>query len=422
MKKLYKAKYVLGFVLLLLFATLFVSNSEAWWWKNEDNKPSPHIQSAGFLNYARKDHTASLLDNGKVFIMGGGSRMGQCAQATAELYDPETSTFTDIGTMHFRRKGHTATKLSDGRVVLIGGVGEPFNDSKCRHKYIREIEIYNPTTKKVGIFNKLPIDLKQHTATLLPNNNILIAAAVAPYFINKPENKGKGEIYIYDTNTNTLKDLGLLIQKRKKHQAFLSNDKTKVLLAGGLYYYISKDERAKYIDNIFHPKGCEIIDLKNSKNHYPFPCPTSSEYGTTQDDLGRVWIKYDKRALRIDADFKHAESFTVSELDDGPPDYSDPSYLTTLNNQQLFIFSKQSNYNPPKSSKVLLKPRMFQVYDMEQNKIVLQGKAKYFREKGTTFTKLKNGNILIVGGEEDSKRTYDDYFLIKEATLFTPNI
>jgi hypothetical protein len=54
--------------------------------------------------------------------------------ASAELYDPETRTFTPTGDMTVARIGHTATLLNNGRVLIVGGDGLP------------SAELYDPLT------------------------------------------------------------------------------------------------------------------------------------------------------------------------------------------------------------------------------------------------------------------------------------
>jgi hypothetical protein len=77
---------------------------------------------------ANRAPTASLLDDGTVLLAGGWrairySRLGSaCAsQAFAERFAPESEGFTATGTLVTARDGHTATLLSDGSVLVIGG-------------------------------------------------------------------------------------------------------------------------------------------------------------------------------------------------------------------------------------------------------------------------------------------------------------
>src|SRR2546426_1995858 len=62
----------------------------------------------------RQGHTATVLADGRVLIVGGDS-------ATAELFDPTNRTFVAVSNMSRARRGHTATLLSDGRVLVAGG-------------------------------------------------------------------------------------------------------------------------------------------------------------------------------------------------------------------------------------------------------------------------------------------------------------
>jgi hypothetical protein len=66
------------------------------------------------MSTARTGHTATLLWNGKVLVAGGGN-------ASAELFDPATQSFTRTGIMSVARSGATATLISGGRVLIAGG-------------------------------------------------------------------------------------------------------------------------------------------------------------------------------------------------------------------------------------------------------------------------------------------------------------
>ena len=68
---------------------------------------------------ARTLHTATLLPNGRVLIVGGSD--GDRALASAESYDPAAGTFASAGSMSRARYGATATLLADGRVLICGG-------------------------------------------------------------------------------------------------------------------------------------------------------------------------------------------------------------------------------------------------------------------------------------------------------------
>jgi hypothetical protein len=77
---------------------------------------------------ARSQHTATLLPDGRVLVVGGSWWDGVAfvTRATAELWDPATGRFSPAGTLSQGRYDHTATLLPDGRVLVVGGsVGDP---------------------------------------------------------------------------------------------------------------------------------------------------------------------------------------------------------------------------------------------------------------------------------------------------------
>ena len=82
------------------------------------------VASGSFL-VARYEYTATVLDDGRVLVIGGfdaGDRT--VALRTTELWDPETGRFEPGPELEESRGGHSATLLPDGRVLVIGGAGQ----------------------------------------------------------------------------------------------------------------------------------------------------------------------------------------------------------------------------------------------------------------------------------------------------------
>lgn len=171
--------------------------------------------STGSITYARRDHTATLLTNGKVLIVGWDY------YKTAELYDPAFGTFSVVGyTLSNHMWGSTATRLADGRVLIVGGA------------YAQtEAEIYNPSDNSFTATGSTNAPHVYHTATLLPDGKVLIAAG-HDETENGPQTHNVAELYdpVGGTFTPTT---GHLHVDRDGHTATLLPNE-KVLIAGGL--------------------------------------------------------------------------------------------------------------------------------------------------------------------------------------------
>ena len=73
-----------------------------------------------------------MLLDGTVLVAGGTTDAD--ASSLAEIFDPASETWIAVGEMKEPRYNHTATLLADGRVLVAGGVGSA------------TAEIYDPNT------------------------------------------------------------------------------------------------------------------------------------------------------------------------------------------------------------------------------------------------------------------------------------
>jgi len=122
----------------------------------------------GDLNAGRLLHTATLLLDGKVLVAGGWpDHTHNGIMASAELYDPATGIWTRTGSMNVGRAAHTATLLSDGRVLVVG----------ASRGFPNSAELYDPATERWSFTGSTVTPLfGYHTATLLPDGKVLVAA------------------------------------------------------------------------------------------------------------------------------------------------------------------------------------------------------------------------------------------------------
>ena len=76
------------------------------------------------MTAARQNHTATLLPNGKVLVVGGFNRTdSQGPLSHVKVWYPATERWTEASELAASRGGHTATLLSSGMVLVAGGEG-----------------------------------------------------------------------------------------------------------------------------------------------------------------------------------------------------------------------------------------------------------------------------------------------------------
>jgi hypothetical protein len=172
--------------------------------------------ATGSMQHARTSPTATLLNTGKVLVVGGDP---STTDLRAELYNPASGTFSYTGSTTTLRTGHTATLLNDGRVLIAGGNGAGASTA----------ELYSPTN---GTFMLTPGRMTKprsgHTATLLgledgnQDGRVLIIGT-----------DGSADLFNPANETFTRVGSSLSGSPNYKHSASLINDQGAVLVAGG---------------------------------------------------------------------------------------------------------------------------------------------------------------------------------------------
>ena len=184
----------------------------------------PGFETTGSMTTARYDHTATLLNDGRVLVVGGNAPNG--IQSGAEVWN--AGSFSAAGTMSTARRAHTATLLSDGRVLVVGGLA---NGST----YLSSAEAWDG-----GSFSpagSMATTRSVHASTLLADGRVL---AVGGY---------SGTAYLSSAEAwdgGSFSPAGSMTTPRWYHTSTLLLD-GRVLVVGGYYtnggtHYLSSAE------------------------------------------------------------------------------------------------------------------------------------------------------------------------------------
>ncbi len=179
-------------------------------------------RAAAPMSVVRIHHTATLLPNGKVLVVGGDADAGfgiGPVYSSAELYDPLTNSWSPAASMSTPRTLHTATLLANGKVLVAGG-----EDFTVGIK--ASAELYDPATNTWSSAGTMHDARAIHTATLLPNGEVLVAGGAAAL------SDVTTSAELYDPVTNSWTQTGDLNVGRRFQSATLLKD-GRVLVAGG---------------------------------------------------------------------------------------------------------------------------------------------------------------------------------------------
>lgn len=331
--------------------------------------PAPSVGSiavAGQMLNPRSSHSATLLPDGKVLIVGG-MRRNQDFYKSAEIYDPATGKFQRTGEMNERRVGHIAVLLQSGKVLIAGGwVGYGGTDSA---------ELYDPAAGKFTTISKMTVRRGRPSATLLADGDVLIAGG------EERDNESLASAEIFHTKTLSFQPTGSMHHARVAHTATLLND-GRVLIAGG---YAGSVSSSSELYDAKAGKFTETGGLLSAR------CKHTA--GLLPD--GRVLIAggSDNRGWNGNLnsaeiyDLKTGKFTSASPLNDSR--FKLPDEAVRLASGKLLVAGGS---------------REVEVFDPASGKFLLAAGEMSDAWHYVTETKLKDGSVLLTGGYPNNDR------------------
>lgn len=190
------------------------------------NPKTKSFEKGPDMNFYREDHTTTLLNDGRVLVSGGACAVLPLKNMKIpdELYNPKTEKFEISQKLNIQRRDHSAILLKDGRVLIVGGVG--------KGGILVSTEAYNPKKNKFELTGDMNIPRKNANIYLLNDGNVLISGGI------KDQDKDKGmdsifvrEIELYNPKTSKFEIIAKRTSEPNSPAEVLLNDDT-ILFTG----------------------------------------------------------------------------------------------------------------------------------------------------------------------------------------------
>lgn len=362
-----------------------------------------------------------LLKNGRVLIFGGdtynvpygkhGTRYEINKNVSAEIFDPKTNTFTLKKGLNHGLNNFSATLLNNGKVLITGGYVDSYEGSGfgSRGPVHNTSELYNPETDSVTKGPDMTSPRDNHTAVLLKDGRVLIFGGLTGKR-GKEANNNTAEIYDPVENKFTL-------LKSFPNFNYVGHTNTQVLNDGKVYILgicgvINRGEQYQF--EVFDPQTNEFkiicSDLIRSKEDCFY-------------NLDKTIALENDKIVLFGSNAKHGHNFNQVDIYDyktskitniGSMNIKDRSSFgtTLLKDGNLLITGGNTGYTTTlkeTNSVEILNTKIFKFYPLPKMK------TNY----GSSVAILLNdGRVLITGGSKIGWKKNDN--LNKAAELYIP--
>lgn len=198
------------------------------------------------MRFCRTDHGASAMSGTDQLLITGGytgafdlfTETG--VTNTCEYFDPTTNTWTMAPPMNFARAEHTQTLLSDGRILVVGGYSPT-------GAFVNKLEVFDPTTQVWTVgpdgtpAGPTVLTRVEHTAELLNDGRVIVIGGFDAFSV------AYASAQIYDPATNSISGSVALTTPRRRH-ASVKLAAGNFLVAGGFDGVVTIQNSAEIIN------------------------------------------------------------------------------------------------------------------------------------------------------------------------------
>ena len=360
MKQLSKITFLLLIATMLFSAT---ANSQEW-------TTTSSSQVGG-----RFGHTSTMLNDGRIIVIGGHLSLAGDLLKKVEIFDPIADTWTEVAEMLIGIRYTTSVCVSDSTVLVFGGEIVVNSDLQTTDD-VYEYNINTDTWTKVA---DMPIDITNHTATVLNNNKVLIFGGERISGVLNPW------AFVYDPATRTFGENININEPRSMHYAIRLNN-GKVLIGGGYgqYFWYS----------------CELYNPQTNTISFTDDMPT--------DGTGKAVVKTNQGNIVVaggyngsylnDIHIFNAQSETWSSFPDLPVERTRPN-LAIMQDGNIMCASGFHNTKGTYLNDVIS-------IDPETGSQTSLDNLSEPRSNAMTYTLPDNRILLLQGQTETTAKTY----------------
>jgi N-acetylneuraminic acid mutarotase len=362
-------------------------------------KPKPlnvSILTPGQMDPGRGIYSIEItLGNGKVLIAGGPAGFASAPDATAQVYDPATGTFSSTANqLVMPTSGAAGTLLADGDVLIVGGRDVTGDVGLTQAElYDPTTNSFTPTTHPLNVARYLP------TATALPDGTALIAGG-----IDAGTGAGISSAEIFNPTTGDFTfTTGSMVTGRGEATAVLLKG-GQVLIAGGAENNTPLDTAELYTPSsqTFAATNGPMSSVRLDSAAVPLSDGGALEIGGVGSGVAQI-------LNTIDIYDPTAETFSPS-----PTTMSEPRqfpYAAALNDGTVLIGGGFTVlFGEPTISADLFNPT--------GDTIAPTTEPMHIGRAGAQAAVLSDGSVLVLGGSDNQKTNAPNF--LADGEIYDP--